>query len=322
MNITDLSNTAMVMATAVYAFATLAHIIEWTSARAVGAPGRVRQDAPVLVGAGGPASDTRVVEHHGADDADDTPLRSEKAGRSAVALTLIAVVLHALAVVTRGMDAGRFPWGNMYEFVSTSLLFVVIVHLFLVVRSGQRWLGLLVTALSTIGLGLAVTVFYVAVSPLVPSLESPWFVPHIVAAAISGAGFNVGALATILYLVKSAAERRGDVRGYLTKLPSARAIDRLAYTSLAISFPIWTLVIALGAIWAQDAWGRFWGWDPKETMSLVTWVVYAVYLHARATAGWRGRPAAIIALVGVVAFWFNFIGINLLVKGLHSYAGI
>jgi len=162
----------------------------------------------------------------------------------------------------------------------------------------------------------------VAVSELMPALHSVWFVIHIIAAATSGAAFNIGAIAAILYLVRSRAEERGEVRGYLARIPSAETLDRVSYRFHAFAFPLWTFTIAAGAIWAQYAWGRFWGWDPKETWSLVTWIIYAVYLHARATVGWKGRRAAVVAIIGVASFWFNFIGINLLVSGLHSYAGI
>jgi cytochrome c-type biogenesis protein CcsB len=198
----------------------------------------------------------------------------------------------------------------------------VAAYLIMVWRLGLRWLGLPVTLLAAIGNGLAVTVFYVAVAPLVPALHSVWFLIHIVAAAISGATFNIGGLLSILYLVKKRAEDRGTVRGYLARLPSARRIDLITYRLHAFAFPLWTFTVAAGAIWAEYAWGRYWGWDPKETWALVTWVIYACYLHARSTAGWRGSRAAVIAIVGLASFWFNFVGINLLVSGLHSYAGV
>ena len=152
------------------------------------------------------------------------------------------------------------------------------------------------------------TVFYVAVAPLVPALHSVWFLIHIVAAAISGAAFNVGGVMSILYLVKKRAEERNNVHGYLERLPSSRKIDLIAYRFLAFAFPLWTFTVAAGAIWAEYAWGRYWGWDPKETWALVTWVIYAGYLHARSTAGWRGTRAAVIAIVGLASFWFNFVG--------------
>ena len=104
--------------------------------------------------------------------------------------------------------------------------------------------------------------------------------------------------------------------------PPPPVTSEKARSVIAFAFPIWTFAIIAGAIWAEAAWGRYWGWDPKETWALVTWVIYACYLHARSTAGWRGTKAAVIAIVGLTSFWFNFIGINLLVSGLHSYAGI
>ena len=188
----------------------------------------------------------------------------------------------------RGLAAGRAPWGNMFEFTISAMVFVVGVYLVMVWRAGVRWLGLPVTLLAAIGNGLAVTVFYVAVAPLVPALHSVWFVIHIVAAAIAGAAFNIGGLLSILYLLKQRAEERGTVRGYLALVPGVRRLDVLAYRFIAFAFPLWTFTVAAGAIWAEYAWGRYWGWDPKETWALVTWVIYAGYLHARSTAGWRG----------------------------------
>ena len=152
------------------------------------------------------------------------------------------------------------------------------------------------TLLAAVGNGLAVTVFYVAVAPLVPALHSVWFLIHIVAAAISGAAFNIGGVMSVLYLIRKRAEDRGTVRGYLARLPTSRRIDLIAYRFHAFAFPLWTFTVAAGSIWAEYAWGRYWGWDPKETWALVTWVIYACYLHARSTAGWRGRKAAVIAL--------------------------
>jgi cytochrome c-type biogenesis protein CcsB len=248
--------------------------------------------------------------------------RVEQFGRIGVALTVIGFLLSVAAVVMRALAADRAPWGNMFEFTITAMVFVVGAYLILVWRAGLRWLGLPVTLLAAVGNGLAVTVFYVAVAPLVPALHSVWFLIHIVAAAISGAAFNVGGVMSIFYLIKKRAEERGTVHGYLERLPDSRKIDLIAYRFLAFAFPLWTFTVVAGAIWAEYAWGRYWGWDPKETWALVTWVIYACYLHARSTAGWRGTRAAVIAIIGLASFWFNFVGINLLVSGLHSYAGI
>ena len=181
--------------------------------------------------------------------------RVDQFGRVGVALTIIGLALSVGGVVLRGLAAHRAPWGNMFEFTTAAMVFVVAAYLIMVWRVGLRWLGLPVTLLATIGNGLAVTVFYVAVAPLVPALHSVWFLIHIAAAAIAGAAFNVGGLMAILYLIKKRAEERGQVRGYLTRLPSVRRMDVLTYRFHAFAFPLWTFTVAAGAIWAEYAWG-------------------------------------------------------------------
>jgi cytochrome c-type biogenesis protein CcsB len=319
-NLEYYSSLALVASVVVYVVAMFLHAAEWAAARKVAAVPAAAEAELVAVGAEPGPEPGKLPQP--ADGPPDGRQRVEAFGRMGVALTVVGFLLSLTGVVFRGLAAGRAPWGNMFEFTISAMVFVVAVYLIMVWRAGVRWLGLPVTLLTAVGNGLAITVFYVAVAPLVPALHSVWFVIHIVAAAISGAAFNVGGLLSILYLVKKRAEDRGQVRGYLTLLPSIRRLDLLAYRFHAFAFPLWTFTVAAGAIWAEYAWGRYWGWDPKETWALVTWVIYACYLHARSTAGWRGRRAAMIALVGLASFWFNFVGINLLVTGLHSYAGI
>ena len=325
MNLEYYSSLALVTSVVVYLLALSAHAAEWASARRVDVREPAKRDAElVTVGADESQTSRRDVLTDMLPPPDDGAGRQrvELFGRMGVALTLLGFLLSLAGVVLRGVGAGRAPWGNMYEFTITAMVFIVAAYLVMVWRAGVRWLGLPVTLLAVIGNGVAITVFYVAVAPLVPALHSVWFIIHIVAATIAGAAFNIGGLLSILYLVRLRAEERGSVRGYLAWLPNARRLDMLAYRFLAFSFPLWTFTVAAGAIWAEYAWGRYWGWDPKETWALITWVIYAGYLHARATAGWRGRRAAGIAIVGLASFWFNFVGINLFVSGLHSYAGI
>jgi cytochrome c-type biogenesis protein CcsB len=319
------SSVALVGSVVVYLLAFFAHAAEWASARREPAAEEVVQRELVTAGsAGGAPVDAAHIESYARSLADArlTDLRVEQFSRIGVFLTVLGFLLSVIGVVGRGLAAGRAPWGNMYEFTTLALVFVVAAYLLMVWKAGLSWLGLPVTLLVTVGNGLAVTVFYVAVAPLVPALHSVWFLVHITAAAISGAAFNVGGLMSILYILKKRAEDRGQVHGYLARLPTARRIDLITYRFHAFAFPLWTFTVAAGAIWAEYAWGRYWGWDPKETWALVTWVVYACYLHARSTAGWRGNKAAVIAIVGLASFWFNFIGVNLLVSGLHSYAGV
>ncbi len=318
--IAEYSNLAMVSATVLYLIALVFHSLEWAAAR------------------GGAVSD----QSRG---------NEERWGRLGLSATLVAAIVHVTGVVLRGVAAQRAPWGNMYEFITSSIAMAVVIYLVGVFFLGWKGFGLPVTLLASIGVGLAVTVFYVDVAPLMPALHSVWFVIHIVAAALAGAVFNIGGIASILFLIRQRAERRAaaaagtvvtskvaagvgsfsytpepadppGVTGYLARLPDSATLDRVSYRMHAFAFPLWTFAVAAGAIWAQYAWGRFWGWDPKETWSLVTWIVYAAYLHARATAGWKGTRAAVLAIIGLVSFWWNFVGVNLLLNGLHSYAGI
>jgi cytochrome c-type biogenesis protein CcsB len=317
------SNLVIPTATVIYVLAMVAHAMEWATGRAAkGSKVSVEQSAEVLVGSGGAATVVPALEQ----DNSETD-KAAAASRIGLLLTWFAFVLHAAGVLTRGLAAGRVPWGNMYEFSITSSLAVAVVYLAFVHRYKMQWLGLGVTLVIAAVLGLATLLLYTPAGPLVPALHSYWLVIHVSAAAISGGAFTVGALISILYLVKSRAERRvlagGTMSPSLKRLPSAEAMDGTAYKVLAFAFPLWTFgVLVAGPIWAEYAWGRYWGWDPKEVWALVTWVVYAAYLHARATAGWRGRPAAMIAIVGWLVFLFDFVGVNLLVSGLHSYAGV
>jgi cytochrome c-type biogenesis protein CcsB len=321
------SNNAVMFASIVYALAFLAHIAEWAVARTVPA------DAPALVGAapsgqqlsdgedaGGPRS--------GSDDAEERELRVEKYGRIGVALTVVACLLHLLGLVSRGLgaDPARVPWGNMYEFTLAGTFGVAVMYLVLMRRHHLRWMGVLVTGFLVVVLMLDVLVLYVPAGPLVPALHSYWLVIHVAAAVIASGAFAVGALASGLYLVKDRATGRGTVRpgGYLSRLPELAVLDRVAYRVHAFGFPIWTFAaLVAGPIWAEYAWGRYWNWDPKEVWAFITWVIYAAYLHARATAGWKGKAAAVIALVGFASLLFNFVGINFFFGGgsMHSYAG-
>lgn len=301
MTLAELSSLGIVASAVIYLIAFALHTLEWSAARGLNS------------------------ERAGDGHEDAARLRVDSYGRMALSITAIGVALHVMGVVTRGMAAHRLPWGNMYEFVTSAMAFAALAYIFLAWRFKMRWLGLPMTLLLSLMNGLAATAWYTAVGPLVPALHSVWFIIHIITACICAAAFNLGAAASLLYLLKLRAENRANgepLTGYLARVPSLNGLDLVAYRLHAFAFPLWTFTIAAGAVWAEYAWGRFWGWDPKETWSLVTWVVYAGYLHARATAGWRGRNAAIIALVGVAVFWFNFVGVNLLISGLHSYAGI
>jgi cytochrome c-type biogenesis protein CcsB len=244
--------------------------------------------------------------------------------RGALLLTAAGLITHILGIVTRGLSEHRIPWGNMYEFVTAITCAAVIAFLVVALRYRAHSVGLFVMTPVVLGLGLCVTVLYTAAGPLVPALHSYWIAIHVTSAIVATGAFIVSAVLTVIYLV--AAKRPGAdgtaLGALLRHLPSAQALDRLSYRTIVFAFPVWTFAIIAGAIWADEAWGRYWGWDPKETWAFITWVVYAGYLHARATAGWRGRAAAYIQLVGFACLMFNLIGVNIWITGLHSYAGI
>ena len=331
------SNHAIAFASVVYALALLAHVAEWAMSRKVPvrAPSVVAQRAahPVTVGSGGPATSGGPSVVPPEEDAeqqasDDREERIDRFGRIGVALTVVACAVHLAAIVTRGLgsDPARVPWGNMYEFTMAGTFGVTVMYLLLLRRYHLRWMGLLVTAFQVVVLMLDVLLLYEPAGPLVPALHSYWLMIHVTAAILASGAFGVGALASALYLVKDRAERRGTVRssGYLARLPETSLLDRAAYRVHAFAFPIWTFAaLVAGPIWAEYAWGSYWNWDPKEVWAFITWVVYAAYLHARATAGWKGRTAAIIALIGFATLLFNFVGINYFfgAGSMHSYAG-
>jgi cytochrome c-type biogenesis protein CcsB len=245
-------------------------------------------------------------------------------GNLALMLTVIAAAAHLVAVLSRAEAAQRVPWGNMYEFTISGSFVVVAGYLALRRRFGLSWMGPIVTALVLVLLMVAVLWLYSPVEPLTEALNSPWLVIHVMSAMIATGAFTLGGITSALYLVRARAERHGATadRGYVARLPSLAALDRVSYRIHAFAFPVWTFAVLIsGPIWAHQAWSSYWNWDPKEVCAFITWVVYAAYLHARATAGWRGRNAAMLALVGVATLWFNFIGINYFsTTSQHSYA--
>ncbi|MEP7737886.1 cytochrome c biogenesis protein CcsA [Nocardioides sp. 31GB23] len=234
----------------------------------------------------------------------------EAGGRVGTVLMALGAAATALAVVLRGLAAGRVPWGNMYEFGLTGSAAVTLVFLLMVRTRQVVAIAAWVTALVLVLLGVSATKFYTPVDDLVPVLNSWWLVVHVAAAITAGALFTVGAIATLAHLVRSRSTPPGDD-------PYAA----LAHTVHLVAFPIWTFAVIAGAVWAENAWGRYWGWDPKETWAFITWVLYAAHLHALSAAGWR-RGAGLLAVAGFLAFVFNFFGVNLWIPGLHSYAGV
>ncbi|WP_033436622.1 c-type cytochrome biogenesis protein CcsB [Saccharothrix sp. NRRL B-16314] len=242
--------------------------------------------------------------------------RAERLGGMGAALTVLGAALQLGSLVLRGLATERAPWGNMYEYGSLLTLAAVVTWLVLSRMFPVRRLGGFVLVPIVILMFLGGTVLYADAAPVQPALQSYWLVVHVSVISVSSGVLLVPGVASVLYLLKSSGRAR------FRKLPDSDVLDRLAYRSTVFAFPLFTIGIICGAIWAEAAWGRFWGWDPKETVAFVSWVVYAAYLHARATAGWRGRPAAWINSLGFVLTVFNLFFINLVTTGLHSYAGV
>jgi cytochrome c-type biogenesis protein CcsB len=321
----SLSNVFMDAAIMGYSVAALAYAMAMLTARVTSGRSHPNEQR-VLVGAGGP-SEAVARDDDGAPAPAGPGERSLFLGRAAVVVTVVAWLLHLAEIVTRGVAADRLPWGNMYEFTSTICFMAVGVYLALLVRYRVRFLGLYVMAVVVLGLGLDGALLFRSAGPLVPALHSYWIAIHVTAAMLAIGLFTVGAVLSTLYLFAARHERRvalgvpTDHDGLLRRLPAADVLDRLAYRVIAIGFPIWTFAVVAGAIWAEAAWGRYWGWDPKETWSFIIWVMYAGYLHARVTAGWRGRRAAVIALAAFAAIMVNYFVVNIWIVGFHSYAG-
>ena len=248
--------------------------------------------------------------------------------RIGMALSATGVLAHALAVITRGLAVHRAPWGNMYEFVTALTCFAAIFFLWVMIRYRAWALGVFVIGSVVVILGLAETLIYTAAGNLVPALQSYWLSIHVTAMTVSTGIFFVGAVLGVVYLVVDRYNRRVAAgksqagNGIVARLPTLEQLDRLAYRTVVFGFPIWTFGVMAGAIWADEAWGRYWGWDPVETWAFITWVVYAAFLHARATAGWRGRRAHYVQLLGFATLAFNILVVQVFITGLHSYAGV
>ena len=313
----DLSNLAIYAAMLVLVLAMVFFAASFAGRRTSAVTQQQAAPLPVAVGAGtGEPQETE--DQPAAGSAEE---RGRRAGNIAMALTWLGFGLLVVALVARGVWAGRAPWGNMYEFSLSSAAAALGIFLVLSLSRDLRWFGVFLIPAVLLTLGLATTVLYTEAAQLVPALDSIWLVIHVSAAVVCGGAFVVAGLLSSLYLLRDRSERRGGA-GWAARLPAAERLDTMAYRTVAFTMPLWTFAIVAGAIWAEAAWGRYWGWDPKETWALITWLVFAGYLHARATAGWRGRRAAWLAVIGTVTFIFNYFAVNLLFSGLHSYAGV
>lgn len=312
---------AMIAYAAEYAFSSRPRALALRAPAAMRVPAPLRESAPLRVPApeGGPPL--------GAEPDEGSPPQTRPQpgwlAQLAAGALLLAVVVHLATTVTRGIAAGRMPWGNMYEYALSATLVAAAAFLYLLYRfPGLRHLGLYVALVNVLLLGLAGTVAYTPVEPLVPALDSYWFIVHVAAAALASGVFLVGFVGAVMYLIRAGYEagRRRFPYPLGERIPGAELLERLSFRMHAFGFPIWTFAVAAGAIWAEASWGRYWGWDPKEVWAFITWVIYAAYLHARATPSVKRTVVAWLAIAGWVTVMMNLFGVNMFFESLHSYA--
>ncbi|GMA32405.1 c-type cytochrome biogenesis protein CcsB [Litorihabitans aurantiacus] len=307
-----------------YLIATIAFAVDF-SRLAADRPKRARTvRARELVSAGVTDAPSVDVAPTGATDAvdDGAPaVRGRAVGIAMSTFTLGAFLLVAGAA-TRGIAAGRVPWANMYEFTVASIVVSSALFLGINRRRDVRFLGTFVSLVAVLGLFLALAVLYTEPNAVQPALQSYWLVIHVAIATSSMGVFGVAAVVSGLQLAKERTLARGTSGRIMQSLPTAADLERLAFRINAVGFVLWTFVLISGAIWAEHAWGRYWGWDAKETWSFIIWVVYAAYLHARSTRGWEGRRAAWFSVAGFASILINYYVVNLFVNSLHSYSGV
>ncbi len=258
----------------------------------------------------------------------ETPQRpfDERVGRAGLALVYVGIGLLFGCIVLRGLATSRVPWGNMYEFINLTCLSGLVAAAVVLRRPQYRTLWVFVLLPVLILLTVSGRWLYTNAAPVMPALQSYWLPIHVSVVSLGSGVFLVAGVASILFLVKmsklGATDAEGPVARIVQRLPDAQTLDRIAYRTTIFAFPVFGFGVIFGAIWAEEAWGRYWGWDPKETVSFIAWVIYAAYLHSRSTAGWRDKKAAWINVAGFVAMVFNLFFINLVTVGLHSYAGV
>ncbi|GAA1781069.1 MAG: c-type cytochrome biogenesis protein CcsB [Actinobacteria bacterium] len=283
--------------------------------------------ADVLVGAGGPAVH-RSPDGPGDDAASASGLvKARKAAGPARMLTGLATLLVGVSILFRGLSVHRPPLGNLHEFVAAASFVLLLSFCLWGLKRNVDWLGAFVTAPVLLMLGSATTFWYTEAAQLMPSLKSGWLVIHVTVATISVGVFTLAAMVGLAYLLVDRAEARGGgapgrLAGLRRVLPPAPELERLSYGLHVIAFPLWTFTLIAGAIWARQAWASYWNWDPKEVWTFVIWVVYAAYLHARATTGISRQKATYIALAGFACIIINYSIVNMYFVGQHSYSGV
>ncbi|MFZ4079292.1 MAG: c-type cytochrome biogenesis protein CcsB [Microbacteriaceae bacterium] len=247
--------------------------------------------------------------------------------RIGLSITWLGFALQVIATVLRGLAASRVPWANMYEFAMTGTLMIMLVFLIVNLKWDIRYLGAFITGFVLLALGISATRYYVEVVPLPPALQSYWLVIHVFVATLATGFFALGFALSLAQILQERRERATNEQqaarwAWLSRLPNSVNLENFAYRLIIVGFVLWTFTLIAGAVWAEKAWGRYWGWDVKEVWTFIIWTIFAGYLHARSTRGWRGSRSAVLAMIGFAAVVFNFTVVNIFFKGLHAYSGL
>lgn len=242
-------------------------------------------------------------------------VKNEKMGNYATQIIKLAFLFHTLALVARTIGAGRVPLTNQYEFATSFAWGIALCFIFFEKKYDFRAMGTFVTPLIFIIIGYA-AMQNKGVRPLMPALQSNWLTIHVATAVISYGSFGVACGVSGMYLLR---EKFSKDEFFVKHIPSLEKLDIISYRTISLGYLFLTIVMVTGAIWAERAWGRYWAWDPKETWSFITWVIYSIYLHARIVKGWKGRRAALFSVIGFICVLFTYIGVNTLLPSIHSY---
>ena len=288
-------------------------------------PAATAANSAAAQSSGGVATLTRTPR--AASGGAEPKARRSRTLRIGFSLTVLGFLLHLAATVMRGIGAERVPWANMYEFALTATCAIVLIFLVTQFFVDLRFLGALITGMTILFLGVSKVNFYVAIVPLQPALDSYWLVIHILVAVLAVGFLTLSFGLSVLQLLQARRENRNAIGGeptmrFLSTFPSAVRLEDLAYRLAIIGFVFWTFTLIAGSIWAEAAWSRYWGWDTKEVWTFVIWVLYAGFIHARATRGWRGTRSAWLSIIAYTAVIFNFTIVNVFFKGLHAYSGL
>ncbi len=312
---------AVYSAITVYVLAFIAFALDLSKRSAIAQASANAMATPAQLTVGGSGAGTTVLDKPTA--APSVRGKASRYQRTGYALVIVGWVVHLTALVLRGLAAGRVPWANLYEFAMTGTAIMIGVFIFIQFYRDVKFLGAYITGVVVLLLGLASVNFYVAVTPLPPALQSAWLVIHVFVATLGTGFFAVGGGLSIAQLLQTRREAGGLTRApFLATLPMAEVLENIAYRVVVVGFAFWTFTLMAGAIWAERAWGRYWGWDTKEVWTFIIWVTFAGYIHARATRGWRGSRSAWLAIIGFCAVLFNYTVVNLFFHRLHAYSGL